>query len=79
MIELPDIEIDPIKVDQLGDKLVAAIFIIGGSWEPDKLFYPDADVWVGINLLALEGELGNYAKYLNRGTKDPIDVPKRTR
>lgn len=78
MIELPDVEIDPCIADRLGDKLVAAIFIIGSSWHPHKLVYPDPDAWVGFNLLAIDGELGEYIEYLNRGRKGVIDTPKRT-
>lgn len=62
---LPEIDFDPLKADQLGDMLVAELFFIAGSWQPNKILFPCPDVWVGANLLMVNGEMAKLSKYLN--------------
>lgn len=69
---VPKIRLEQIKftpkqlddLDELGDRLAAALFLIGSSWHEGKLTYPGPEAWNGFNLMSLDGTLVKYAKYL---------------
>lgn len=66
MEALPEVDFDPLKADQLGDMLVANVFFIGCSWLKAKLVYPDANIWMGTQLLFQNGEFVKLKPYLRR-------------
>ena len=72
MFKLPAVKFDPVKAEELGDRLVAAVFLTGTSWLPtDQIVYPDIDVWVGFHLIVLDGNLTQYAKFLKCRKRRP--------
>lgn len=55
-IQLPKVNFDRRKADELGHKIEARLFMLWAGWNHVKIAYPSRSEWIGINLLERDGE-----------------------